>query len=263
MAEKTRTLLFGLFVLARRPLNAAQCVGLASALGVTRSNVKSHLTRLVADGALTRRGGPRDGLYSITDDKRLTVEAIENRLNAPPADDWTGNWLMLCAPLPSSRSERDRMVAALWFDGWRCMRGGAFVRPDWPAAWSRASAVSHLRDGGLWIAGALSGATHEDIAAVYELDRLDAEAAALARDLARRTQVKTPRAAFRNRIEAGGAVARFLSHDPRLPNAVWGRRAGPRSVAAAWRAFEEANRHLSDKFMSEILENADGDEDRP
>lgn len=169
---------------------------------------------------------------------------------------------MLSARPPSDRNERDLAAAALWFDGWRCLRGGAFVRPEWPAHWARASAVSHARNGGAWMAGPLSGVSPEEIAALYDLDALDAEAAALARDLVRRGKAKSPPTAFRHRIEAGGALARYLGHDPRLPDAVWGNRIGPRRVIAAWDEFEEANRPLSDQFISEILEEPDGRNNR-
>lgn len=258
MIEKTRTLLFGLFVLAGRPLTAPQCIALAGSVGVTPGNAKSHLTRLVADGALVRRGGAREGVYSISDEKRAGVEAINERLNPPPTENWSGSWLMLSARLPSNRSERDLAAAGLWFDGWRCVRGGAFVRPDWPAPFARASAATHARDGGVWVAGSLSGVAPDEVAALYDLDALDAEGVALSRDLVRRGRARSPQGAFRNRIEAGGALARYLGHDPRLPEDVWGKRAGPDRVIAAWRAFEVANRPLSDCFLNEILGTSNG-----
>lgn len=262
MLEKTRTLLFGLFILAGRPLTAPQCAALAAALGVTQANVKSHLTRLVADGALVRHGGARDGLYSITEGKWADVGSIHEKLNPPPAEEWSGAWLMLSAQPPSNRSERELAAAALWFDGWRCVGGGAFVRPDWPTLWARSSAASHARNGGAWITGSLSGVAPEDFAALYDLDALDAEAVALARDLDRRGRPNSPRIAFRNRIEAGGSLARYFGHDPRLPDAVWGKRAGPRRVIAAWRTFEDANRPLSERFIQEVLEDPYGRKNR-
>ena len=52
MKDSTRSLLFGVFVLAGKPLTAAEVIRLVGPLGVSATNAKSHLTRLVAEGAL-------------------------------------------------------------------------------------------------------------------------------------------------------------------------------------------------------------------
>ncbi|MBY0422466.1 MAG: hypothetical protein K2Q06_09190 [Parvularculaceae bacterium] len=257
MVEKTRTLLFGLFVLAGRPLTAAQCAALAAPFGVSSSNVKSHLTRLVGEGALVRRGPNREGRYAIADAKSAVVDAIDLRL--APSDDqpWSGDWILLSAPAPPDRADRDHFAAALWFDGFRATGGGAFVRPDWPQPWASESAALFVALGGVAVIGRMSGVSAQDIAALYDLDDLDESAAALARGLGERRRATSPMSAFRNRVEAGGDVARFVACDPRLPPELWGRRTGMKRLRDAWRAFEKATAPLADAFVRDTLGSSD------
>src|SRR6185503_19863893 len=58
-----RSILMGLLAGAARPLTAPQLIRLAAPLGLCASNLKSHLTRLVADGALRRKGPSRRAVY--------------------------------------------------------------------------------------------------------------------------------------------------------------------------------------------------------
>lgn len=256
MVEKTRTLLFGLFVLAGRPLTAAQCVGLAAPFGVTSSNVKSHLSRLVAEGALVRRGPTRDGRYAVADAKSAVVDTIDLRLASPIDQPWSGDWILLSATAPPDRADRDHFAAALWFDGFRATGGGAFVRPDWPQPWAGNSASAHAGRGCVAVTGRMSGLSAQVIADLYDLDGLDESAAALARALGKHRRATSPTSAFRNRVRAGGEVARFVAHDPRLPPEIWGRRKGMERLREAWLAFDGATSPLAEKFLNDTLGSA-------
>ena len=142
---------------------------------------------------------------------------------------------MLAFRSPSQRGPRSRLRASLWFDGWRPVAEEAVVRPAWPRRWAQDSARRHA---GYCVRGA-SVAGEMDPAVLYDLDGLDRDARLLAAWIRRRTAgTGTSREAFVLRMEVGGRVARFISHDPRLPPAIWGRRRGLRDLAAAFRRFE-------------------------
>src|SRR6185503_14638788 len=95
--DSTRTFLFGIFVTAGRPLTAGQVSRLASPLGISSSNAKSHLTRLVAEGALERSGPVRLAKYAPSPSQTDLVEGINARLRAETLEQdlevWDGGWL--------------------------------------------------------------------------------------------------------------------------------------------------------------------------
>src|SRR5438045_2667821 len=61
--DTTTTTIFGIFVTVRRKLTASQVIRLAKPLNISPTNAKSHLTRMVANGALLRSGLPRQSRY--------------------------------------------------------------------------------------------------------------------------------------------------------------------------------------------------------
>src|SRR3954464_15807605 len=97
-ATIVRTEIFGLFVVTGRPLLAAQVIALARPLGISATNVKSHLTRMVADGSLRRSGPVRKGGYAPTEGRENMIAAIRERLDSP-AEKWDGTWIMLSLQL--------------------------------------------------------------------------------------------------------------------------------------------------------------------
>src|ERR1041385_35793 len=115
--RQSRTLIIGIMVLANRPLSAAQLIALAEPLGLSATNVKSHLTRMVREGVLKRQGPARLATYRPADDQMLVVNGIKARLRERRDEAWDGKWLMLTLKLPRHRGERERLTAALWFDG--------------------------------------------------------------------------------------------------------------------------------------------------
>jgi DNA-binding transcriptional regulator PaaX len=82
--SSTRTTLFGIFVLARRKLTAAQVITLTRPLGISATNVKSHLTRMVAEGALERTGPKRASQYGSSPGQDAVVEGSKHASRAVP-----------------------------------------------------------------------------------------------------------------------------------------------------------------------------------
>jgi hypothetical protein len=248
-AIMTRTMLFGIFVLAGRPLSAPQLIALARPLGISAANVKSHLTRMVADASLRRSGPVRKALYSPSRRREGMIAAIQSRLDTAPPPRWDGSWLMLSPRLSAlRRSDREDVIARLWFDGFRPCGGTTFIRPAWPEAWAMERARKFP---GVCVRGTLVGTI--DAAALYELDALDARAARLAAWIARQKIPRRPDAtAFALRLRVGGSVAAMMGHDPRVPPAIWGRRRGMRALARAFQRFERRIAPLAELSIRSI-----------
>src|SRR5436305_4419899 len=117
MQSHARTTILGILVLTNRALTAAQLNRLTEPLGFSASNLKSHLTRMVKEGSLARRGPLRQASYSPSAAQSRVVTGIKARLVEDSKRPWDNTWYMLAFHLPTNRAERDRLRASLWFDG--------------------------------------------------------------------------------------------------------------------------------------------------
>jgi phenylacetic acid degradation operon negative regulatory protein len=256
IADNTRTLLFGVFVLAGQKLTATEVIELARPLGISATNVKSHLSRMVEDGALKSAGPVRRGRYWPSEAQAMVMKGIMERLYENNSDTWDGTWLMLTLRMPVNRTQRERFKASLWFDGFRPCTLSTFVRPAWPRRWALSRVQLHLaRAPGLCICGLPVGSLDlKGVRTMYRLDVLDREAHRLARRISK-SQVSMHSAAdaFVTRLKVGGSVARLVGHDPRLPRVVWGKRTGMRVLLSAFRRFEARIAPVSQRFLDEII----------
>ena len=250
MNVPTQATIVGILVLAGRRLSAAQLIRLASPLGLSATNVKSHLTRMLAAGALDREGPARLATYGPTAGQLLVIDGIQARLKETPEEPWDRTWLMLAFRLPPQRGDRDRLRASLWFDGWRPVSSDVYVRPAWPRTWSEGSARKHSeQDLGFCICGVFL-APSVDFAPLYDLGGLDSEARRLAAWIRRRnTSARSPEAAFVKRFKVGSRVAQLIGHDPRLPPAIWGERRGMQELVDTFRRFEECIAPQAQEFV--------------
>src|ERR1700723_664448 len=117
--DSTRTLLFGIFVMSGRRMTAARVIALARSIGVSATNVKSHLTRMVADGALQRSGPVRRALYWPSRSQASIVEGILVRLQTDPSEHWDRTWLILMLTIRRNPGPRGKLRAPLGFEGFR------------------------------------------------------------------------------------------------------------------------------------------------
>jgi DNA-binding transcriptional regulator PaaX len=256
MKDSTRSLLFGVFVLAGRPLSATEIIRLTAPLGVSATNAKSHLTRMVGEGALDRRGPLRARRYAPSRSQSAVVEGIRVRLEPAPTEPWDGTWLALTLRLPAGRRQRERLLASLWFDGFRPWAPATFVRPAWPARWAVGRARHHLSHApGFCLRGSFVEALNlRRVAAMYELAALDRQARALARWIGRqKVAAGASEHAFAARLRVGGMVARLAGHDPRLPARLWRGRRGMRELLRAFGRFEGRVGPPSQRFLDHVL----------
>jgi DNA-binding transcriptional regulator PaaX len=249
-------MLFGIFVVADRPLTAGQVIALARPLRLSATNVKSHLTRMVTEGVLRRTGRRRFARYAPTERQHQVVDGIAERLQVEAGDAWDERWLLLTLRMPSERSARNRLRDALWFDGFRPWSDSTFLRPAWPTPWALLRAHAYLRDfTGLCSQGELLGSV--DVARVqriYELASLDREARRLARQIAAiHVADRSSADAFATRLTIGGQVAQLVAHDPRLPPALSGSRTGLRDLVKTYHRVDSQLGGRAARFVDECL----------
>jgi DNA-binding transcriptional regulator PaaX len=256
-SDRTRTLLFGIFVTAGRPLTASQVSHLAAPLGISATNVKSHLTRLVAEGALDRSGPVRLAKYVPSPSQASIADGINARLGAgalePNAEAWDGGWLMLALEAPKNRKERESMRISLWFDGFRPVPGAndTYIRPGWPKDW----AISRARvyPGACNYGTLLAPLGRPKFDAMYSLDDMDREAKKLARWIQQRKVPPSDARAFAALMDVGGRLARLIAHDPRLPPVLWGGRTGIGELLRAYHDFEGRVKSASQRFIENTV----------
>jgi phenylacetic acid degradation operon negative regulatory protein len=256
MKDSTRSLLFGVFVLAGKPLTAAEVIRLVGPLGVSATNAKSHLTRLVAEGALDGRGPARARLYSPSRGQSAVVEGLRVRLQEEPTEAWDGTWLALTLRLPADRRRRERLTASLWFDGFRSWAPGTFLRPAWPERWALGRARHYLAHApGFSLRGTFVETLNlRRVASLYELAALDRQARQLSGWIRRQGAIQsTGERTFAARLKVGGLVTRLVAHDPRLPPELWGRWRGMRDLVRTFDRFDSRLAPLAKTFVEQVV----------
>jgi DNA-binding transcriptional regulator PaaX len=257
MARSMRTLVFGLFVLSERTaLTGADVVALGRTVGLSPSNVRSQLSRMVARGELLRRGPARSGVYAPSTRKHDVMADVRFRIRGGGEEPWGGAWWLLVPEMPGDRTRRARLLRRLRFDGFAAAARGLFVRPTWPEEWTRARVGRHLGDGGgLAFRGRPFSPESAALAErLYALDRLERAAARSLAALRRGYRaVRSPAEAFALRARLGEAVIRTIAHDPVLPPEIWGGRRSVRRLAEAYAETEERLAARARPFLAKIL----------
>jgi len=255
MSEATRTSIIGALVACGRPLTAPQVVRLMATLGISATNVRSHLTRLISDGVLVRRGARRRQVYWPSETRQLIVGGIHARLGRAN-ERWNGRWLILSLTLPANRDARAALRAQLEFDGFRAHSMATFLRPAWPRRWARERALGYVERGsGVCVEGSpLVPIDRATINTMYHLGALDRTARRLRKQITRLRHEHLPERAFALRLSIGARVASFIGHDPNLPPELWGVRRALHALVKEYRAFDAQMRTRAQPFVAEVLD---------
>jgi len=255
MDGATRARIFGVLVLVGKPVSARELVALCRPLGISATNVKSHLTRLVGEGALFRTGSLRAHRYAISPQQQEFVHAISTRLELLPAESWDGHWLMVAMKPQTHRAERLRLRSSLWFDGFRPCGLDTYLRPAWPRAWAVARAKALANAASACVMGPLVGTLRLDqVRKLYRLTFIDTQARRLARRIeAIGDRLGGPADAFKDRLTVGGLIVELVSHVPNLPSLVWGDLTGLHDLQSAYAHFEARVVAPAETFVEEIL----------
>ena len=255
-SDRTRTHLFGVF-LAAPVVTAPQLVALARPLGVSATNVKSHLSRLVGEGVVRRRGPPRRAVYSLTERQRPIVEGIAARLDDPPDVPWQGEMLMIAVRFPTRREVRADLRAALWFDGFRPWGREVWLRPAWPMPWACERARAYVERGvALGVQGSIIGTVNASaFKTLYAIDRLDREASGLAETVSGQTKrFSSDAQAFAARLKLAGRVVDVIARDPRLPAALLPRPSGLQRLRTAYRRLMAETEAPAAAFVASVVD---------
>ena len=254
MDGSTRSLLVGTLVVAKRPLTAPQIVALGRPLRLSATNIKSHLTRLCAEGVLSRTGPRRSQRYWLSAERERFAGRIAASLAEQPEKEWTHDWVIVATTRPADRSSRERLRAELWLDGFRPCAPGTYLRPAWPMPWAldRARAIA---PSALCLVGKLAGTIRlEQVQTMYGVDAFDRQARRLASQIrAALRDAGDPAAAFLARLHMGGRAARLVAHDPRLPPEIWEGRRGLQELRDAFQRFEARIGTLADRFVDDAI----------
>jgi DNA-binding transcriptional regulator PaaX len=255
MDASTRASIFGVLVLVNKPVSAPEMVALCKPLGISSSNVKSHLTRLVREGALSRTGARRAHRYAIAPEQRELVQAISSRVSVAPAEPWDGQWLIVSLKPLSSRAERRQLRSRLWFEGFRPSAVDTFLRPAWPLTWAVARAQALTGVSSACVIGTLVGTLHlGQVRRLYRLASIDAQARRLARRIdGIGVRLGDPADGFKHRLTVGGLMVDLVSHVPHLPRLVWGDLTGLQDLQSAYADFEARVVAPANTFVDAIL----------
>lgn len=251
----TRGRIFGVLVLVGKAVSARELVALCRPLGISATNVKSHLTRLVSEGALLRTGRRRAHRYAIAPQRQRFVQAVSRRLASLPAEPWDEQWLMVAIKPQIQRAERQRLRSRLWFDGFRPCGPDTYLRPAWPRAWAVACAKGLASAASACVMGPLVGAVRlGQVRKLYRLTLIDMQARRLARRIeAIDDGVADPADVFKDRLTIGGLMVDLVTHVPSLPRQIWGDLTGVQDLQTAYADFEARVAAPSEAFVKEIL----------
>jgi DNA-binding transcriptional regulator PaaX len=254
--DSTRTLIVGTFALTGlEELTASQLIALAEPCSVTATNLKSHLTRMVADGSLERSERPRSSTYRPSQRRRGVMDAIRTRLSMSEQK-WDGAWVLVLGRPVTERRRRSRLRRRLEFDGFRPWSRDTFARPAWPRPWALDKAAAHAGEAGgiRWEGGSLTEADAQRLISLYHLDALHRRAQRLAHLVQRHAATfYSPRKAWAHLVALGGRVIRTIGEDPLLPPEIWRARMGMRELVAAYREFERTAVARARPFVQEAL----------
>lgn len=255
--ESTRALIVGLFVVSGQPsLSAPEMIALAASTGVSSSNLKSHLTRMVADGTLVRSGAVRSYCYYPSRVRSRVIETIRSRI-ASRSEPWDGTWIVFVPGRAMDRAARERIQRRLRFYGFRPLARCAFARPAWPSTWVREKVARLLADaGGARIVGALEGERAvRDIVRSYRLQSIERRARRLLGSI--KPALAAPpmgERAFALRLELGEPVARLFSDDPYVPPEIWGGLTALDELATAYRRLDSILERRGRSFLASVVQ---------
>ena len=251
----TRTRIFGVLVLVGQPVSTRELLTLCKPLGLSATNVKSHLTRLVSEGALVRTGPRRAYRYAISPRRQEIVDAVSSRLDTGPSEPWDGHWLIVALKPPTDRIDRRRLRRALWFEGFRPCGPDTYLRPAWPHAWAIARAHALVSVASACVIGALVGALHMgQVRKLYRLASMDAQARRLVRRISEIADaVSDVEGAFKARLTVGGLVVGLVSHIPSLPREIWDDLTGVRDLQVAYSRFDARMAGRADAYVDAIV----------
>lgn len=251
-------------------LSLASLIRFLAAFGINDSQVRTAVSRLVADGWLSGSRRGRNSFYSLTDPGARRFAAATRRIYDAGELDWEGRWqVVIC---PEGGPQREALRRELGWAGFGAMAPGLFLHPNPPEGAAEAALeVLGLTGRVLVIDGsralaALPQTLHLMAQSCWALDGLAASYAGftdryapLAAALSAATgRAPTPEAALQARVLLIHDYRRALLRDPLLPHdflpADWPGHAARRRAQEIYRALAP----LAEEGADRILRGAEG-----
>lgn len=210
-------------------LSLASLIRFLTPFGINDSQVRTAVSRLVADGWLTGSRRGRNSFYSLTGPGERRFAAATRRIYDAGELEWEGNWQVVICPEPGPA--REALRRELGWAGFGAMAPGLFLHPNPPAGAAEAAVeVLGLAGRVLVIDGrralaVLPEALHRIAGDCWALDGLAAayaefagRYAGLAAALAGRAAPPAAEAALQARVLLIHDYRRALLRDPLLPH---------------------------------------------
>ena len=124
--------LYGDFLLERgEAVWVGSLIGMLEPLGLTATNVRTLLSRMVSKGWLVAEREGRRSYYDVTRRGRALLEEGGSRIYDPPQQtEWDGEWTLLAYSVPEERrSARDRLRPRLSWLGFGSLGNGLWATP--------------------------------------------------------------------------------------------------------------------------------------
>jgi phenylacetic acid degradation operon negative regulatory protein len=206
----------------------ADLIGLLASFSLNEGQVRTAVSRLVAEGWLAGERLGRRSLYRLTEIGRHRFEEATRRIYFGPPRAWRGDWHVIILP-PGEAAGRDELRKDLGWLGFGTLAPGVMLHPV-PDPLSLASVIDDLPAGArpLVIAGASASAVPPetlrglvgqcwDLSALADAYRLFLATFAPLRAALRREPEVEPLAAVLARLMLIHDYRRLVLRDPMLP----------------------------------------------
>jgi phenylacetic acid degradation operon negative regulatory protein len=261
MPVKPRSLVLDMFGEYLRYLGPdvrlTQVTNLLNEFEVTPATVRVTMSRLKKEGWFTGRREGRETVYSLTQTMLDVLDEGRQRIFAPPARPWTGEWTMVIYQMSEAeRVERNQLRKTLAWHGFGPLTTSTWLAPGDRALEVRAFVDKALRDQVDVLRCTSEGIVHDrDMATrCWDLETLAADYTAFVdahQPLARKAAQLSGAEALIARTELISTFRHFPFRDPRLPleirPAPW---PGDEAHASFRRTYDElgqaARAHVSD-----------------
>lgn len=262
--------LYGDFLLGTgEPVWVGSLIRLMEPLGLSATNVRTVLSRMVAKGWLAAERAGRRSYYGLTSRGRRLLEEGAIRIYGPPRqEEWDGRWTVLAYSIPEDRRAlRDRLRARLSWLGFGSLGNGLWLTPHDVREQARAVAteleVSEYLE---LFRGEYAGFASPQrlVRALWDLDSLNVRYDAFVgrhldgcvRLRAEGPDSVAPRAAYESRFHLVHEYREFPLLDPFLPRPLQPADWAGECALSLFRHYHDLLEVPADRFVASVLETA-------
>jgi phenylacetic acid degradation operon negative regulatory protein len=260
--------LYGDFLRQRgAPVWVGSLIGLLEPLGLSATNVRTVLSRMVAKSWLAAERDGRRSYYGLTTRGRTLLEEGAKRIYAPPRQvEWDGEWTLLAYSIPEEhRSLRDRFRVRLSWLGFGSLGNGLWVTPhDVRGELARVCSELGVAEYVEVFRGSHVGGSRPErlVAQLWDLEGLNARYEEfVGRHLTACVRLQEegpdsvdPRAAYVARFRLVHEYRQFPLEDPFLPRPLQPADWAGECALALFRRYHDLLEPVADRFVDSLVE---------